>query len=136
MTGTMRVVCCCCSVEFMDDGKARALGVSNFDQSQLLALAETATHKPSLLQSKLSIVHHDDPTIQYCRKNGIVYQSYSPLCGGYNGSSCSRGGGSNVMTVPAVREIAKARGKSAAQIGLRWIVQQGLPLTTAVWDLE
>ena len=40
------------------------------------------------------------------------------------------------MTVPAVREIAKARGKSAAQIGLRWIVQQGLPLTTAVWYLE
>ena len=40
------------------------------------------------------------------------------------------------MTVPAVEQIAKTHGKSAAQIGLRWIVQQGLPLTTAVWDLE
>jgi diketogulonate reductase-like aldo/keto reductase len=120
----------------MDDGKARSLGVSNFDQSQLQVLAKTATHKPSLLQSKLSVVHHDDSTIEYCRKNDIVYQSYSPLCGGFNGSSCSLRGGSNVMTVPAVEQIAKTHGKSAAQIGLRWIVQQGLPLTTAVWDLE
>lgn len=123
-------------VEFMDDGKARALGVSNFDEGQLRSLLKTATHQPSLLQSKLSIVYHDDPVIDFCRQNGIVYQSYSPLCGGFNGSSCSRRGGSNVMTVPAVQAIAKAHDKSPAQIGLRWIVQQGLPLTTAVWDIE
>ena len=113
----------------MDHNKSRALGVSNFDQSQLQALAKTAIHKPSLLQSKLSVVHHDDSMIEYCRKNDIVYQSYSPLCGGFNGSSCSWRGGSNVMTVPAVEQIAKSHRKSAAQIGLRWIVQQGLPLT-------
>lgn len=123
-------------LEFMDDGKTRAIGVSNFDESQLRALTETATYKPSLLQSKLSVVHHDDPVIEYCKQNDIIYQSYSPLCGGFNGSSCSHAGGSNVMTVPAVQDIAKAHSKSAAQVGLRWIVQQGLPLTTAIWDLE
>ena len=109
-------------------------------------------------QCKLSVVHHDDSTIQYCKQAGIVYQSYSPLCGGFNGSSCSRGGGVNVMTQPEVLQVATAHGVSAAQIGscnskttslhwfcnligawhdtvgLKWIVQQGYPLTTAVWS--
>eukprot|EP01052_Picozoa_sp_SAG31_P032945 SAG31_NODE_3665_length_4008_cov_1.196726_2_plen_53_part_00 len=36
------------------------------------------------------------------------------------------------MTVPAVISIAAEHKVSAAQVGLKWIVQQGLPLTTAV----
>ena len=91
---------------------------------------------PALNQCKLSVVHHDQPTIDYCRTAGITYQSYSPLCGGFNGSSCSRSGGENVMTRPDVLAIADSHGVSAAQIGLKWIVQKGFPLTTAVWDLK
>jgi hypothetical protein len=41
-----------------------------------------------------------------------------------------------VMTQPEVLQIATAHGVGPAQIGLKWIVQQGLPLTTAVWDLK
>jgi hypothetical protein len=40
------------------------------------------------------------------------------------------------MTQPEVLQIATAHGVGPAQIGLKWIVQQGLPLTTAVWDLK
>ena len=39
------------------------------------------------------------------------------------------------MTNPSVATVAAAHKKSAAQIGLKWIVQQGIPVTTAVWDL-
>ena len=74
---------------------------------------------PALNQCKLSVVHHDQPTIDYCRTAGITYQSYSPLCGGFNGSSCSRSGGENVMTRPDVLAIADSHGVSAAQIGLK-----------------
>ena len=91
---------------------------------------------PALNQCKLSVVHHDQPPIDYCRTAGITYQSYSPLCGGFNGSSCSRSGGENVMTRPDVLAIADSHGVSAAQVGLKWIVQKGFPLTTAVWDLK
>lgn len=42
-------------------------------------------------------------------------------------------GGKNVLTVPQVQQIAAAHSVVAAQVGLKWIVQQGLPLTTAVW---
>ena len=109
---------------------------SNFDAGQLRTLATTSRVTPALNQCKLSVVHHDQPTIDYCRTAGITYQSYSPLCGGFNGSSCSRSGGENVMTRPDVLAIADSHGVSAAQIGLKWIVQKGFPLTTAVWDLK
>jgi|EP01046_Picozoa_sp_COSAG06_P006386 diketogulonate reductase-like aldo/keto reductase len=78
-------------------GKSEAIGVSNFEIDDLSTLARTPRpdHKPrvtpALNQCKLSVVHHDDATIVYCRQQGITYQSYSPLCGGFNGSSCSRG---------------------------------------------
>jgi diketogulonate reductase-like aldo/keto reductase len=40
------------------------------------------------------------------------------------------------MAVPEVISIAKDHGVSAAQVGLKWIVQQGLPLATAIWRLD
>jgi diketogulonate reductase-like aldo/keto reductase len=125
----------CCLIHHRA-GKSKAIGVSNFLATHLAALKETSTVTPALNQCKLSVVHRDDATIGYCRSNGIVYQSYSPLCGGFNGSSCSRAGGINVMTQPQVLEIAAAHDVSAAQVGLKWIVQQGFPLATAVWKLE
>ena len=44
--------------DLLDAGKTRAIGVSNFDVKQLKSLAETSVHAPSLMQSKLSVVHH------------------------------------------------------------------------------
>ena len=40
------------------------------------------------------------------------------------------------MAVPEVIAIAKQHRVSAAQVGLKWIVQQGLPLATAIWRLD
>jgi diketogulonate reductase-like aldo/keto reductase len=122
--------------EFQKAGNTRAIGVSNYKVADLEALtAGGATVTPAVNQCKHSVVSHDDELLAYCRKAGITYQAYSPLCGGYNGSSCSRGGGANVLTNPSVATVAAAHKKSAAQIGLKWIVQQGIPVTTAVWDL-
>ena len=41
-------------------------------------LKQTAKHMPALTQSELSVSFHDDETIAYCAKHGIVYQAYSP----------------------------------------------------------
>jgi diketogulonate reductase-like aldo/keto reductase len=107
-------------------GKTRAIGVSHFSAQEMASLSS----KPSVNQCSLSVMHHDDSTIKYCKDNGIVYQSFSPLCGGSNGSSCVYG---NVLKVPEVISIANAHSVSPAQVALKWIVQQGLPLTTASW---
>ena len=66
---------------------------------------------------------------RYCNSNKITYMSYSPLCGGPNGSSCQHG---SVMDIPVVQQISKMHNVSSAQIALKWIVQQGIPLATAV----
>ena len=38
-----------------------------------------------------------------------------------------------MLTIPEVIDIAASHNVSPAQIGLKWVAQQGLPMTTAVW---
>ena len=112
------------------DGKTRAIGVSNFSPADLQKLKRQArVWPPAINQCSLSIGFHDDATIKYCDEQSIVYMGYSPLCGGVNGSSCTHGG---VMSLPQVKAVAAAHSVSPAQVALKWIVQQGRPLATAV----
>eukprot|EP01065_Artemidia_motanka_P044280 TRINITY_DN627_c0_g1_i5.p1 TRINITY_DN627_c0_g1~~TRINITY_DN627_c0_g1_i5.p1 ORF type:complete len:314 (+),score=108.03 TRINITY_DN627_c0_g1_i5:75-944(+) len=116
--------------EALSAGQTRAIGVSHFKAADINKLMETATVLPSVNQCSLSVSFHDDETIAFCRSKGITYQSFSPLCGGGNGSSCPYG---SVLKIPQVIQIAASHNVSAAQVGLKWIIQQGLPLTTAIW---
>ena len=111
-------------------GKTKALGVSNFKKSDLESLRKTAkVWPPAVNQASCSVGYHDDVTIDYCDKERIVYMAYSPLCGGSNGSSCQHG---SVMHLPEVQAVAKSHSVSPAQVALKWLVQQGRPLATAV----
>jgi len=114
-------------------GLTSAIGVSNFGIKDLQKLAKTQTEPPVLNQCSLSVSHHDDETIAYCKSIGIVYMAYSPLCGGHNGSSCTHG---SVLRIPEVNQIAAAHNVSAAQVGLKWVVQQGHPLACATSKLK
>lgn len=117
--------------------QTRAIGLSSFGVDDLKALQATATvWPPALNQCELSISYHDDAAMAYHAAQGITYQSFSPLCGGFNGSSCSAHGGQNVLDIPEVQEVAVKMSVSPAQVGLKWIVQQGYPLVTATWKLE
>lgn len=122
--------------ESFEAGGTKSIGVSNFAIADLEALKATAVHLPILNQCEMSVSFHDDATIAYCKSQNITYQAYSPLCGGFNGSSCTARGGKNVLTVPEVIAIAAVHNVSAAQVGLKFIVQQGHPLVTAVWNLD
>ena len=84
-------------------GQARSIGVSNFRVADLERLAATAKVRPALNQCSHSVSYHDDATAAYCEQRGIVYEAYSPLCGGANGSSCEHG---SVLSIPLVQEIA------------------------------
>ena len=64
----------------------------------------------------------DDATVAYCELHGITYSAYSPLEGLSGGS---------VLKIPAVVSIAKAHNVSAAQIALKWQVQQNIVVVTA-----
>jgi len=102
-------------------GQTRAIGVSNFNASELAALLETAAVTPAVNQCKLSVGAHDDVTIAFCKAHAIQYEAYSPLKGGE-------------MSLPAVKKIGASHGKSGAQVVLRWIVQRGHLLATSSDD--
>lgn len=95
-------------------GLARHIGVANFniallDQAIKLCpeplVALQAEYHPYLDQSKL---------LTAVRQRGLVFVAYCPL------------GRGRLFSDPVLAEIAKARGKSIAQVALRWLMQQGV----------
>lgn len=100
------------------DGKIRALGVSNFLPQHLAALEETAEIRPMVNQIEIHPGYCQAELTQWCLDHGMVVEAWSPLgCGA-------------VLSNPIVEQIAKAHGKSVAQVCLRFVLQQGaVPLT-------
>ena len=112
-------------------GKARAIGISNFNATMIDALlaAPGVTVKPAINQCGFSIGGHSTPalgrdlaTLKKCEATGITYSAYSPL-GGLSHI--------DVMKDADVVRIAAAHKVSAAQVALRWVVQQGVVAVTA-----
>ena len=95
------------------------LAVSNFSESQLDAiLTNPEATKPTVNQLPLSVAYHPDGIIEYNAKRDILVQSWSPLS-----RVLPRYG--NILA-----DIGKRNGKSAAQVGLRWIIQSGAAFST------
>jgi len=94
-------------------GKARHVGVANFN----IALAQEAMRLcPEPLVALQAEYHpHLEQTrlLDFCRKAGLAFIAYCPL------------GRGRVFDDPVLAEMARARGKTIAQIVLRWLVQQG-----------
>jgi diketogulonate reductase-like aldo/keto reductase len=94
------------------DGLARNIGVSNFT----IALLDEAMAKcPEPLLTNQIEYHayiRQDRLIAACRKHGLLVTCHVPLARG------------EVLKNPVVQEIAKAHGKTPAQVALRWLVQQ------------
>lgn len=116
--------------EFALAGKARAIGISNFNSTLIDALYAAGLRvPPSVNQCGFSIGNHDDSkngrdfdTLNKCKELGITYSAYSPL-GGLSGV--------DVLGNPTVKSIGEHYGKSSAQVALRWLTQQGIVVVTA-----
>ncbi|KAL5215325.1 hypothetical protein ABZP36_004477 [Zizania latifolia] len=102
-------------------GLAKVIGVSNFTAKHLDKLLAVATILPAVNQVEMSPVWQQRTLRRYCAEKGIHVSAYSPL-GGQNWA----GNGNGVLESPVLAAIAKARGKSIAQVSLRWIYEQGL----------
>lgn len=99
--------------EFLADGRARSIGVSNFEVHHLEKLFETAQVIPEVNQIESHPYLQVDELHSFNREHGIITQAWSPL---------ARGG---VVSDPVLRKIGEAHGKSAAQVALRWALQRG-----------
>ncbi|EMS45203.1 NAD(P)H-dependent 6'-deoxychalcone synthase [Triticum urartu] len=102
-------------------GLAKAIGVSNFTTSHLHKLLAAATVPPAVNQVEMNPVWQQRKLRGYCAEKGIHVAAYSPL-GGQNWS----GDGNAVLDSEVLAEIARARGKTVAQVALRWIYEQGV----------
>lgn len=105
-----------------DDGKVRAIGVSNFMVDHLDRLFAETSAVPAVNQIEVHPYFQQRGVQAANATHGIVTQAWSPIGGitSYRGDSTR-----STFNDPTLRDIAAAHDKSPAQVMLRWHVQQG-----------
>jgi diketogulonate reductase-like aldo/keto reductase len=103
-------------------GKVRAIGVSNFMVDHLTRLLDQATVVPAVNQIEVH-PYFAQPAVQaFGAEHGILTQAWSPI----GGITFYRDGEhTSTLEDPVIVEIARAHGKSPAQVMLRWGLQHG-----------
>jgi len=96
-----------------NDGRVRAIGVSNFQVHHLRKLAEAATITPMVNQVEFHPLLTQNELRAYCAEHGIQLEAWSPLMQGN-------------LDHPVLKEIGEKYGKSPAQVILRWDLQHGV----------
>ena len=100
--------------ELYNEGKIRAIGVSNFLVHHLEELILDCEIKPMVNQIEFHPGHNQKETVEFCKKHGIVVEAWSPLGRGV------------ILENELLSEIAKRYNKTIAQICIRWIIQQDI----------
>ena len=104
------------------DGRVRAIGVSNFMVDHLTALLDKATVVPAVNQIEVHPYFAQREVQAFGAQHGILTQAWSPI-GGI--TFYRESGHTSTLQDPVIGEIARAHGRSPAQVMLRWHVQQG-----------
>lgn len=121
--------------EAMEDckrlGLAKAIGVSNFNLKRLEELLTTAKIPPSVNQVEMNVVWQQKQLNEYCKSKGILITAYSPL-----GGSVLTGLENSDRASVTIRDIAVSKGKTAAQVLLRWLHEQGVSLVVKSFNKE
>ncbi|MHB1627173.1 MAG: aldo/keto reductase [Bacilli bacterium] len=98
-----------------EDGRVRAIGVSNFQVHHLQDLMARFQVKPMVNQVEYHPYLTQKELLQFCKEHGIQLEAWSPLM---------RGG--EIMNHPVIRELGERYGKTPAQIVLRWDLEHGV----------
>lgn len=103
--------------EAYNEGKLKAIGVSNFQIEDLESLMETAKVKPMVNQVLCHISNTPLELIEFCQKSNILVEAYSPIAHG------------EILNQPEVKAIADKYGVTVPQLCIRYTLQLGaLPL--------
>jgi diketogulonate reductase-like aldo/keto reductase len=106
----------------LGDGKVRAIGVSNFTPEHLDRLLAQTSVVPAVNQIELHPYFQQSVLQRLHADHGILTQAWSPI----DGITVYRGDAEkSTLRDPVILGIAQAHGKSAAQVMLRWHLQQG-----------
>src|SRR5215207_4694607 len=99
--------------EFAEDGRARSIGVSNFQRAHLDRLAKESGTVPAVNQVEVHPYFTNEEVRAYGREHDIATEASSPIAQG------------KVLDDPVIERIADSVGRSPAQVVLRWHVQRG-----------
>lgn len=98
------------------EGRARAIGVSNFAGDQLVDLIVNNEIVPAVNQIETHPFKQNTDYQELMKGEGVQIESWGPFAEGRN----------NLFTQPTLSEIGGAHGKSVAQVVLRWLIQRGV----------
>ncbi len=104
--------------KFVEQGKIRSIGLSNWYIEEIDGFIEQVNIKPSLIQNEIHPYYQEQRVVPYMHELGIVMQAWYPLGGrGYTGA---------LLSDSAITVIAENHGVSTAQVILRWHLQRGV----------
>ena len=95
------------------DGLARHIGVANFNIALLKEALRLCPEPLVTLQAEYHPYLDQSKVLAYCRENGLIFTAYCPLARG------------RLFNDPVLRKIAEEKGRTIAQVALRWLMQQG-----------
>lgn len=98
--------------ELRDDGLVRNIGVSNFSVAQLREAMERSEAPILTNQIEYHVLERRDDLLSLCREEDVMLTAYSPLAVG------------DLADDPMLERIGQQVGKSAAQVAIRWLIQQ------------
>jgi diketogulonate reductase-like aldo/keto reductase len=105
----------------VDEGKCKAIGLSDVSLEKTKEIFEAARIKPAVVHVESHPYLPQWELLDYCKKNGIVLQAFAAL--GHSSEP-------NVLEDPVVTTIAKQVNKTPAQVLLAWAIQRGTALLT------
>jgi diketogulonate reductase-like aldo/keto reductase len=105
----------------VDEGRCRAIGLSNVNLEKLQEIVEAARIKPAVVEVESHPYLPEWDLLEYCRRHGIVLLAFAAL-----GHAMEP----RLLDDPVIAAIARRLGKTPAQVVLAWAVQRGTALLT------
>ena len=102
-------------IDLLEEGRVRAIGVSNFTPAHLARLLDATGVAPHVNQIELDPRHSRQAERSFDADHGILTESWSPI-----------GAGGDLLAAPTIVELARRHDRTPAQVVLRWHVQLGI----------
>jgi len=107
--------------ELVQEGKCKAIGLSDIGLERLKPVVEAATIRPAVVHVESHPYLPEWELLDYCKKNGIVLQAFAAL--GHSSEP-------NLLADPVITSVSNRVGKTPAQVVLAWAIQRGTALLT------
>ena len=99
--------------EAYKEGKVRAIGVSNFNEKDLQNIFDNCEIRPMVNQIKVHAGYSELNIIDFCKKNDVVVEAYSPI------------GHGRALEIKTVQDLAEKYGVLASQLLIKYTLQLG-----------